>query len=1208
MGVKRITQLLLALFFLALVFFWNEYVAPQVIKLPNDFSFSAEIISIDNFYDEERNSYSGEIYSKTTYAYETVDSTGKESTIKNIFSVKTPNDTPIFEVERNYGVNQETGEHIYDYGDKYREGYLFAPKGLKKGETFTYWHINYDGPALMEFVVEQELYGLRTYLYETNYSNVEIDQTENLRHLPGVGETRGVILEPYLQIWVEPTTGRLVKYQDNTIAYYYDLLTGRKQNPWNKFSNTFHENSVEEIAQSIQWEKTKHYVVKVYIPAFLLFISVIFFVYGTNLSVVISNFFTPNRLRILIGSVVSLTGLISFLGWMFGIDVLIRIIPTANAINPTTAVCFILLGVLIFFSNIKDEKISIIIGTVIATIGGLRLIEAFGFIYTQPDLLLLGDVVMSHDLPARMAEYTALSFLLLGIVPIVSYIAPIKRFKIAEILATIVFIFSIIAIISFMFESFAVISIPEFFFAAVHTALIFLISSVYMYMHFRGKDSGQLSTKIWLALSAILFLSILLTVSFASILSISLTNEARSKFINETDIASRNIEERVSIYINALEGARGLHSASEGVTRDEWRTYVESLNINENYPGIQGVGYAIFVKPDEIEDHISQLHEEGFPEYSIHPEGDRDIYTTIVYLEPFDIRNQQAFGYDMFSNEIRRSAMEQSRDTGEPRMSGRITLVQEIDEDVQPGFLIYVPYYRNGTMPSTQEERQSNIVGYTYSPFRARNFVEGILGAEGLDDISLVIEDGALGDKGDNVLYSDKNELKSDSPRFTNTRIVYLAGRPWTLTFNSSESYGVTTFTQLVFPFVLIAGIVVSSLVSMVFYTLASSRQKAKSYADKVTKNLKESKAKDEAILASIGEGLIVIDNTGVILLVNDAFEKLLGWGKDEVYGKKITDIISTIDEHGNSVQQTTMFLENAVNNKTTTSVSTKHILQYRKKDGSFFPVAITMSPVIFEGQVIGAVEVFRDITQEREIDKVKTEFVSLASHQLRTPLTSINWYTELLSSEIANSLSEDQKKYLNEITTGSKRMVDLVNALLNASRIEMGTFAVDPTPTDVLKLLQSVLDELRYLTDQKKIKIIVSNDNVPEINVDPKLFRIVYQNLLTNAVKYTPEEGLVRVTHQISNNNLLITISDTGYGIPKAQHEKIFQKLFRADNVRERDTQGTGLGLYIVKSIVEHSGGKIWFESQENMGTKFYVQIPLSGMKKKEGSKPLEA
>jgi signal transduction histidine kinase len=259
------------------------------------------------------------------------------------------------------------------------------------------------------------------------------------------------------------------------------------------------------------------------------------------------------------------------------------------------------------------------------------------------------------------------------------------------------------------------------------------------------------------------------------------------------------------------------------------------------------------------------------------------------------------------------------------------------------------------------------------------------------------------------------------------------------------------------------------------------------------------------------------------------------------------------------------------------------------------------------------------DVTKEKEVDQAKSEFVSLASHQLRTPLSAINWYAEMLMDGDAGKLNEEQEKYVKEIYIGSQRMVDLVNSLLNVSRLDLGTFIIEPTIVDIIEISKSVVAELGSKIIEKHLNVQEMYDE-ERINflADGKLLRIVLQNLYSNAVKYTPNKGKVDVVinvlkkaspiggRKFAKDTLCFVVTDTGMGIPKKQQDKIFSKLFRADNAKVSETEGTGLGLYIVKSIVDQSGGQVWFTSAEGEGTTFYITFPLSGMKKKEGTKEL--
>jgi len=368
--------------------------------------------------------------------------------------------------------------------------------------------------------------------------------------------------------------------------------------------------------------------------------------------------------------------------------------------------------------------------------------------------------------------------------------------------------------------------------------------------------------------------------------------------------------------------------------------------------------------------------------------------------------------------------------------------------------------------------------------------------------------------------------------------------------------------------------------------------------------NVGREKDKIDAILHSIGDGVFVVDENLNIVVFNSVAGELSGTTTEEAIGKKYSDILKfSFEETGKINDQ---FIKKAIETGKTQEMANH--TQITKKNGDKISVADSAAPLKDkDGKVIGCVIVFRDVSKEREIDKAKTEFVSLASHQLRTPLSAVNWFAEMLLAGDAGKLTKEQTEFIQKIYEGNQRMVDLVNALLNVSRIELGTFAVEPEPTDIVAISKSVVEELTPQIKTKKIEVKEVYGTIPKFSADPKLIRIVLQNLLSNAVKYTPEKGNVSVNINPKDKNILIEVKDTGYGIPKDQQSKIFSKLFRADNIREKETEGTGLGLYIVKSIVDNSDGEISFESAENKGTTFHVTLPLSGMKAKEGTKRIE-
>lgn len=282
--------------------------------------------------------------------------------------------------------------------------------------------------------------------------------------------------------------------------------------------------------------------------------------------------------------------------------------------------------------------------------------------------------------------------------------------------------------------------------------------------------------------------------------------------------------------------------------------------------------------------------------------------------------------------------------------------------------------------------------------------------------------------------------------------------------------------------------------------------------------------------------------------------------------------------------------------------------LKNKRKNGQLYEAEFSVSPILSDaGEIIYFVGVERDITKAKEIEKSKNEFVSLASHQLRTPLTAINWYTEMLLGGDAGKLNEKQKGYIEELEGSSRRMTDLVSALLNVSRIDLGTFTINPKPTDIVKISKTVIKDLFVKINNKKIKVVEEYGKLPEIKADPNLVNIILQNLITNAIKYTPELGTVRIGIKEEGEYIVVEVEDNGYGIPAYQQDRIFEKFFRADNIVPIETDGNGLGLYMVKQIIASVGGSISFTSKEGEGTTFVVKMLVSGMLHREGTRILD-
>lgn len=401
--------------------------------------------------------------------------------------------------------------------------------------------------------------------------------------------------------------------------------------------------------------------------------------------------------------------------------------------------------------------------------------------------------------------------------------------------------------------------------------------------------SRSLSGKTWLAWVA---LCIGLLATFFGSLQVKqgIEQDLAHQFAFACDQVTLKIQERVAAYALILRGGRALFSASNTVDRDEWRAYVEALRAEHSVPGVQGVGFAQVIPTDQLATHIARIRDEGFPDYTVRPVGERAIYTSIVYLEPFRDRNLRAFGFDMYSEPVRRAAMEQARDTGEVALSGKVELVQETGEDVQAGTLIYVPVYRNGAPVDTLEQRRGALIGWVYSPYRMNDLMAGLLrdwaNPEG-KTISLHIYDGPQASPVS--LLFNSNPAHSDelhSPLYQQ-RTMAFNGHQWLLVFDSVENFSGISYAPAWA--VLTGGLALSALLFGLMLSLINEQSNAARISrlvDEITnreKLLKESEFRWKFAIEGPGDGLLdwnVTDNTAFF---SPSWKKMFGYAEDEI-------------------------------------------------------------------------------------------------------------------------------------------------------------------------------------------------------------------------------------------------------------------------------------------------------------------------------------
>jgi len=366
------------------------------------------------------------------------------------------------------------------------------------------------------------------------------------------------------------------------------------------------------------------------------------------------------------------------------------------------------------------------------------------------------------------------------------------------------------------------------------------------------------------------------------------------------------------------------------------------------------------------------------------------------------------------------------------------------------------------------------------------------------------------------------------------------------------------------------------------------------------TKELKQINIHIETIIENLTSGLIEYNNDLTLIRINKAAEDLLGVKRKKIMGWKITPKDIKIKSLKSLVEVTYPALcEGAIKYDKKISGVDNDIHELKIKNEFERELNVTTVPILshYTKKRIGVLKIIRDITREKIISKSKSEFISIAAHQLRTPLSAIKWALRLLIDGDEGPMTAAQIELLNKGYQTNEKMIQLVNDLLNVARIEEGRFGYEFKENDIIKVLSSVITSTNIVAKRKNINLIFNNSKIKIIPFvfDDKKIGLVIQKLVDNAIKYTLDGGKVTVDINKKGGFIEIKVSDTGVGIPKNQIGRMFTKFYRGENVMRIQTSGSGLGLFITKNIVERHGGKISLESRENKGSVFTFTLPLN-------------
>jgi PAS domain S-box-containing protein len=643
----------------------------------------------------------------------------------------------------------------------------------------------------------------------------------------------------------------------------------------------------------------------------------------------------------------------------------------------------------------------------------------------------------------------------------------------------------------------------------------------------------------------------------------------RARFESGVDRLRNAIHDRLDRYISILNNGAAFIELHGGFNR-EFPDYLSRLRIQQRYPGVQGVGFSVRVPAAEVPMELAVLNGEGVPSLRIWPEGTRPEYHAIVHLEPLDRRNRAALGYDMFTDPTRREAMIRARDRGEPAASAPVTLVQEIDPEKQAGFLIYMPVYEGGAVPTTVEERRTRLQGFVYSPFRVGDLFAGIL-AEQRPRVGFEIRDEDVPDR---LLFRTGTSTESGLEA---TSVLEVAGRRWSARFFPLPGLSETSSAPLL-PIVAWTGAGLSLIIGL----LVAGQTHARVRLEERDARLRDTQRELQDFVDNAAEGLHWVAADGTIVWANRAELDMLGYQADEYIGHNIADF---------HADQTTIrdMLARLQGGETLTDYEAV----LRCKDATTRTVLINSNVYRSDGRFVHTRCFTRDITERKRAElalqaalageraaraeaeaalRLKDEFLAALSHELRTPLNAILGRTQML---LEGAVAPERVKHaLAAIRRNAEAQHRIVDDMLDVSAFIAGRVQLVCEPVDVELPIRAAIEVIEPAAVAKRIHISVHSAGQSLVLGDRARLQQVFWNLLANALKFTPTNGAITVRIEPRAGQVRVVVTDTGVGIDPDFLPFVFDRFAQAK--ASRFTGGLGLGLAIVRQIVEAHGGQV--------------------------------
>lgn len=707
---------------------------------------------------------------------------------------------------------------------------------------------------------------------------------------------------------------------------------------------------------------------------------------------------------------------------------------------------------------------------------------------------------------------------------------------------------------------------------------------------------------------AILALGAAVTASFALSMDRAARNLTRSTLEERASHSEHAVEDRMMACESVLRAGAGFIDNAWPIGEEQWRRFVQPLNLGEALAGVQGFGFTAVV------DKLSPAQLSAMPAGMwSNPEGrDEHPQTAIIFLEPQDARNKRALGFDMASEAVRRAAMERARDERTAAVSGKVTLLQEIDSTPQPGFLMYVPVYQRDLPSSTAQERRKALIGYVYSPFRAGDFMERVFEGDPRD-VELEVYDDQDARAG-TLLYRRAAEDDNVAEAMFVLRTIVVGGHGWTLRLAATASMIESNQAMPVW-LVWIVGACGSLLLSSLAFAMARSRHvlRERLLADE---RLLEKERDAATILENSLEVFIVIDEQDCILEWNKQAVQTFGWTKQEVMGRPLAEIIvpeSLREAHINAIKNFHI--------RKHTVLGKRVEMPALRRDGTEIIVAISIASTLRRGKTVFFASL-RDITSRRQQEEQvkllnatleqrvgdRTQeletanrrlevayrdleaFTRSVSHDLRAPLRAIKGYASILAEDLGQSVTPQVQRDMDAIAATTKRMDAIIDNLLKLASVSQRELQTQPL--ELGDLMRQVVSEVN---PQPPAEVHIALTSAC-VRADAGLLTLALRNLISNAVKFSQTRATPEIwvgATDVEGGARAYFVRDNGVGFDPKYAPRLFGAFQRLHS--EREFEGTGLGLTIVKSVFEKHGGRVWAESQPGAGATFYFTLPES-------------